>query len=64
MEVVKILKDILLELITLIFKEICINNIEVKRFINKVEAKENKLINIIIENKKHKNIISNILIKL
>ena len=61
MEVVETLEGVLLELVTLALEEICVDDIEVERLVDEVEANEDELMDTMVEDEEDEDTISDML---
>lgn len=61
MEVEETLENVLLELVTLALEEICVDDIEVERLVDEVEAKEDELIDTVVEDKEDEDRVGDML---
>ena len=64
MEVVETLEDVLLELVTLALEEICVDDIEVERLVDEVEAKEDELMDTMVEDEEDEDRVGDMLAEL
>lgn len=63
MEVVDTLEDVLLEFVTLVFEEICVDDIEVRRLVDEVEVKD-ELTDTVVEDEEDEDRVGDMLTKL
>ena len=63
-EVVETLEDVLLELVTLALEEICVDDIEVERLVDEVEAKEDELMDTMVEDEEDEDRVGDMLAEL